>query len=301
MKNEIIVHRSHRNDYDHALRTAGARLVEVGFQYYTFPYEIESAVGPATAALFYLAGGESSDVPLDRFAQIAHKHGVPVIVDAAAQLPPRANLKAFIAAGADLVAFSGGKQLRGPQSTGILCGRRDLILSALVQQQDMDVFPETWLFRKLVTDGVLSGPPHHGIGRGFKAGKEEIAGLITALQLYSQRDLKVERRQWLSDVDTLVSEIQGCPGVTARVVHPQPDGHEVPHAWITVESNAGLSANAIIRALQEGDPSISVFERFADSETIVIMPEALLAGEAQVIARRLKEIFTSAPSGKKTA
>lgn len=297
MKNEIIVQRSHRNDYDHALRTAGARLVEVGFQYYTFPYEIESVIGSATAALFHLAGDESCDVPLDRFAQIAHKHGLPVIVDAAAQLPPRANLRAFVADGADLVVFSGGKHLRGPQSTGILCGRRDLILSAMLQQQDMDVFPETWLLRKLVADGVLSGPPHHGIGRGFKVGKEEIAGLLTALQLYSQRDLEAERKKWICDVETVTSELQGLPGVTARVV--KADGREVPHASITVDSKAaGLTANAIIRALQEGDPSISVFERHADSGTIVIMPEALLAGEAQIIARRLKQIITSSPPKK---
>jgi L-seryl-tRNA(Ser) seleniumtransferase len=297
MKHEIIVHRSHRNDYDHALRAAGARFVEVGFHYYTFAYEVESAIGPATAALFYQASGEGSGLPLDQFANIGHKHQLPVIVDAAAELPPRENLKAFVAAGADLIAFSGGKHLRGPQSTGILCGRRDLILSAMLQHQDMDVFPESWPLRQLITDGVLAGPPHHGIGRGFKVGKEEIAGLLTALQLYPQRDLKAECRLWLNDMESVISELRDLPDVTARVVYPQPDGREVPHAWITIDSKpTGLNANAVIRALQEGDPPICVFERRADSGIIVIMPEALRPGEALIVGRRLKQILTSTRS-----
>jgi D-glucosaminate-6-phosphate ammonia-lyase len=292
MKNEIIVHRSHRNDYDHALRAAGARFVEVGFQYYTFAYEIENAIGPATAAVFYQASGEGCCLPLDQFVGIAHKHQLPVIVDAAAELPPRGNLKAFVAAGADVVAFSGGKHLRGPQSTGILCGRRDLILSAMLQHQDMDVFPESWPLRQLISDGVLAGPPHHGIGRGFKVGKEEIAGLLAALQLYSQRNVEAERQLWINDMETVIFEISDLPGVTKRIVYPQSNGREVPHAWITVEPKlAGIDANAVIRALQEGDPPICVFERHADAGTIVIMPEALRPGEAQTIARRLKQIL----------
>jgi len=297
MKNEIIVHRSHRNDYDHALRAAGARFVEVGFHYYTFPYEVESAIGPATAALFYQASGEGCGLPLDQFANIGHKHQLPVIVDAAAELPPRDNLKAFVAAGADLIAFSGGKHLRGPQSTGILCGRRDLILSAMLQHQDMDVFPESWPLLQLIADGVLAGPPHHGIGRGFKVGKEEIAGLLTALQLYPQRDLKAECRLWMNDMKSVVSELRDLPGVTARVIYPQPDGREVPHAWITIDSRlCGLNANAVIRALQEGDPPICVFERLGDSGTIIIMPEALRPGEALIVGRRLKQILTTTRS-----
>jgi D-glucosaminate-6-phosphate ammonia-lyase len=292
MKNEIIVHRSHRNDYDHALRAAGAQLVEVGYSYYTFPHEIESVIGPSTVAFFYLAGGEGSCVPLAQFAEIAHKHRLPVIVDAAAELPPRSNLKAFIAAGADLVAFSGGKHLRGPQSTGILCGQRDLILSAMLQHQDMDVFPETWPLRQLIADGLLAGPPHHGIGRGFKVGKEEIAGLLTALQRYSTRDLEIEEQLWMTDLETVLSKIGDIPGVLSYV---QADARDVPHAHIDIDPKlTKLDANAVIRALHEGEPSISVFERWANSGKIVIMPEALQPGEAQIIAQRLKEILTNA-------
>src|SRR5439155_5505345 len=113
--------------------------------------------------------------PFPEVTEVAHRHGLPVLVDAAAVLPPLERLRRFVADGADLVAVSGGKALRGPQSTGILCGRRELIAAAALQQLDMDVAPETWNPPPFLVPGDrLSGIPHHGIGRGFKAGKEEI-------------------------------------------------------------------------------------------------------------------------------
>src|SRR5262245_54368046 len=111
MKNEVVVQRGHRNDYDHALRLAGARIVDVGFPYATFPYEIEKAIHGRTAAIFFLAGEDQGTVPISEVVRIAHRHEVPVIVDAAAELPPPENLRAFISSGADLVAYSGGKHL----------------------------------------------------------------------------------------------------------------------------------------------------------------------------------------------
>lgn len=292
MKNEFIVHRTHRNDYDHALRAAGAQFVETGFRYHTFPWEIESAITGRTCAFFYQAGVREGALPLEEFAAIAHRRGLPVIVDAAAELPPPENLRLFLLQGADLVAFSGGKHLRGPQSTGILCGRRDLILSAALQHQDMDVFPETWPYRNLIRDGVLSGPPHHGIGRGFKVGKEEIAGLLAAIELYARRDFEAERRQWITDMECVVSGVMGLPGVSARVMYPQPDGRLVPHAAITLDpAAAGRDAVSVIHALQDGEPPICVFEKLAASGTIVVMPEALRPGDAACIARRLAEIL----------
>src|SRR5437867_5455270 len=116
MPNEFIVHRAHRNDYDHAVRAAGAKFVEVGFTYYTFDYEVAWAITTRTVAMYYQAAAGQGVIPLDRYAEIAHRHNLPVLVDAAAELPPSANLKTFIASGADLVAFSGGKHLQGPQA-----------------------------------------------------------------------------------------------------------------------------------------------------------------------------------------
>ena len=291
---EIVVHRSHRNDYDHALLAAGARFVEVGFNYFTFPYEIAQAITAETAALFFQVGGAGQVMPLAEFARLAHEHGKPVIVDAAAELPPPLNLRSYIAAGADLVVFSGGKHLRGPQATGILCGRSDLILSAALQHQDMDVFPNSWPLRHLIADGRLAGPPHHGIGRGFKVGKEEIAGLLTALLEYPNRDFDAEQSRWKRDMECIAAAAS-VPGSTARVRFPQEDGRTVPHAVVTIdESRTGISANVVINALQDGDPPIFVFERLGDDGTIVFMPEALKDGEAQIVARRLKEILEGA-------
>ena len=293
LRNEIVVHRSHRNDYDHALRLAGAKFAEVGFSYYTFPYEVENAITERTAAMFYLAGAAGGVLPLDQFISIAHQHNLPVVVDASAELPPADNLRAFIAAGADLVAFSGGKHLRGPQASGILCGKKDLILSAALQHQDMDVFPETWPARRLIREGVLSGPPHHGVGRGFKAGKEEIAGLVAALRLYPHRDFEAELTQWKNDMALVASQIEGISGVLAKVVFPQASGRPVPVVQIQIDpAVAGIDARGVINALQEGNPPICVFEKLANSGHVVIMPEALQSGEAAIVARRLKEILT---------
>jgi D-glucosaminate-6-phosphate ammonia-lyase len=293
MPSEIVVHRSHRNDYDHALRAAGARFVEVGFSYFTFPYEVEQAITESTAAVFYQAGGEGTVLPLAEFAAIAHRHGKPVIVDAAAELPPTGRLRSYIGDGADLVAFSGGKHIRGPQSTGILCGRAELILSAALQHQDMDVFPTTWPLRELMNDGRVAGPPHHGIGRGFKVGKEEIVGLLTALRLYAERDTGAELRQWRADMECIVSALQNIAGVTAQVRFPQPGGREVPHAVIAINpAEAGIDANAVVNALADGDPPIDVFEHGGDAGILVCMPEALNTGEATIIGTRLRKILT---------
>jgi L-seryl-tRNA(Ser) seleniumtransferase len=293
MPNEFVVQRAHRNDYDHAVRAAGARFVEAGFVYYTFPYEVEAAITPRTAALYYQAGVGLGTIPLRQYAEIAHRRNLPVLVDAAAEMPPAHNLKAFIEEGADLVAFSGGKHLRGPQATGILCGRRNLILSAALQHQDMDVFPETWPLRSLIAEGVVAGPPHHGIGRGFKVGKEEIAGLLTALELYETRDFQEERERWTADMQCIAAAVRDLPGVVAEVVYPQANGREVPSAAIRIDAAAaGIDANGIINGLQEKDPPICVFEKFAGEGLIVVYPEALRPGEASIIGRCLRDILS---------
>ena len=292
MPDEFIVHRAHRNDYDHAVRAAGAKFMEVGFAYYTFAYEVESAMTARTAALYYQAGAGQGVVPLDEFAAIAHHHNLPVLVDAAAEMPPGSNLKSFIAAGADLVAFSGGKHIQGPQSTGILCGRRDLILSAALQHQDMDVFPETWPLRSLIENGTVAGPPHHGIGRGFKVGKEEIAGLVTALELYQTRDFAAERAHWTADMECIAAGMRDVPGVSVSLQYPQANGREVPSAIIRIDAAvAAANAHAVINALQSGDPPICVFEKLAASGEIQLFPEALRPGDAAIIARRLRAIL----------
>lgn len=292
-KNQIVVQRLHRNDYDRALRVAGADIVEVGYNYITFPYELESALTDRTAAVFFLTGMGERGLPLTTVAEIAHRRNVPVIVDAAAELPPRENLRHFISQGADLVAFSGGKHIQGPQSTGILCGKKGLILSASLQQQDMDVFPETWPYRHLVAHGLIEGPPHHGLGRGFKAAKEEIIGLLTALQLYLNRDLENELQTWSTRIQIIVKGLAGQPGIEASFVYPGGGGRPVPEAHIQVDQEmTGITAWEIINELQNGDPIIAVYESFAASGLLVVLPETLREGEPEIVVQRLKQILS---------
>ena len=295
MKGEVIIQRGHRNDYDHALRAAGAKIKDVGFAYATFPYELEEAIGAETAAVFYLAGLRDGSLPLPVVAEIAHRRDVPVIVDASPQLPPRENLRRFIEQGADLVAFSGGKHIHGPQASGFLCGRRDLITAVAFQQQDMDVFPETWTYRGLIAQGCISGPPHHGIGRGFKAGKEEIVGLLTALKGYMTRDIDAEIRGWHETSRLLAEGANGIPGIAATVRVPLPGEKPLPAADLGIdERRFGMNAHALINALQDGDPIITVFETFAGRGIVRILPDALRPGDAEFILERLREIQRAA-------
>jgi L-seryl-tRNA(Ser) seleniumtransferase len=292
MANEVIVQRGHRNDYDHALRAAGAKVREVGYAYATFAYELEEAITEETAAVFWLAGIRDGSLSLPEVVAIAHRHRVPVIVDASPQLPPRENLQRFISEGADLVAFSGGKHIRGPQATGVLCGRRDLILAAALQHQDMDVFPETWSYRELIASGRLSGPPHHGIGRGFKVGKEEIIGLLIALKRYMERDVEAEIREWRDVVHFLANEINRIPGLHAEIAMHEDDPRPLPAVHLTIDRTVrAFNAHQLINALQTEDPMICVFEAHASKGLIVIYPDALRAGDGQIIVDRLTAIM----------
>ena len=139
--------------------------------------------------------------------------GVPVIVDAAAELPPRANLRRFIAEGADLVAFSGGKAIGGPQASGILAGRADLIASVALQHQDMDVRAETWNRRSLIGSGAIAGVPHQGFGRSLKVGREEIVGLLTALERYVAGSDDEDARVWTERLDIVAAALGDVDGV----------------------------------------------------------------------------------------
>src|SRR5258708_1905750 len=243
MKDEVIVARSQRNFYDHAVRAAGVRLVEIGIADRFSgagvrdceAWEIADAITPQTAAILHVAT-EWSRPTLAETVGAAHARGVPVLVDAAAQLPPVGNLRRFIAAGADLVVFSGGKALRGPQASGILCGRRDLVAAAALQMLDQDTRPELWLPpADFINRGKLPGAPQHGIGRVCKVGKEEIVGLLTALRLFIEEDPTARRARWTALMDGLAAALAYLPNCRGDVVRdpvhydmPLVDGTRVP-------------------------------------------------------------------------
>src|SRR5262249_57092125 len=159
-----------------------------------------AAAAGAAAAFLVNASARDGPASLASAAAAAHAYSIPVIVDAAEAVPPAANLRSLIAAGADIVAFSGGKAIGGPSASGFLAGRADLILSAALQHQDMDVRAATWGYRDIIGRGLLPAPPGQGIGRGMKVGKEEILGLLVALERYATRDHAADPRDWDSPV-----------------------------------------------------------------------------------------------------
>jgi L-seryl-tRNA(Ser) seleniumtransferase len=255
MPDGFVVVRSQRNMYDRALRAAGGRIVEVGVPDRisgpgvrdAAPWEIAEAIEEGrTAAVYYLAH-PNSEPPLPEVARAAHARGVPVLVDAAAQLPPRENLRRFLAEGADLVAFSGGKAIGGPQASGILCGRRDLVGSALVQMLDLDL-PEAQ-FRapeEFAPLNGLRGLPHHGIGRSCKVGKEEVVGLLTALRLFAEEDPAARTARWTARLETVARSAGAIAGAGLVLV---PDGAKpgVPLLELRFAGGAGAAAAAEAR------------------------------------------------------
>jgi L-seryl-tRNA(Ser) seleniumtransferase len=290
MKNECVMVRSQRNFYDHAIRAAGMKIIEVGLpdRYAgagvrdAEAWEIDDAMTERTAAVFYVADSQSRP-PLAEVTAVAHARGVPVIVDAAAQLPPQANLRRFISEGADLVVFSGGKALGGPQASGILAGRRDLVMAAALQHLDLDVFWDMWEPPPSLIDKTrLKGAPQHGIGRSCKAGKEEIVGLLTALHMFIAEGDAARHARWLADCEIIAAALNGHQvWVTGRE-----DKAQVPSVEITPDP-ARITPAALCRVLQYGDPAIAVDPAGRDRGVIIVNPMCLKPGEAEIVGQRI--------------
>lgn len=283
---DILIPRTHRTGYAHALAASGARLVDIGHNDRGTgagvrgleAWEIEAALSPSVVAMAFSANGASlADLPTAVAA--CRAAGIPLIVDAAAQLPPKENLKRFLAMGADLVAFSGGKALGGPQASGILAGRRDLVASALLQQLDMDVAPETWTPPKLVDRANLRGVPHHGIGRGFKAGKEEIVGLLTALDRFVKADDAADNARLEARLKAIAAELNGHK---VTLVPASVTGR-VPVLEIAVADALALSAH-----LQRGNPPVHLSERHSARGVLTLDPQVLLPEDDAALAATLK-------------
>jgi L-seryl-tRNA(Ser) seleniumtransferase len=263
---EIVTQRGHRNSYDRAFRLAGATITEVGYPYAegigrTYEYELSAAFGDQTVAVAYCARAAAKGLPLATVCELAHADGLPVIVDAAAELPPVDNLKRFVSDGADLVVFSGGKAIRGPQASGIAAGKRELIDSIGLQTLDMDVDPVAWARRY----GQL--PPHHGLGRSLKVGQEEIHGVVAALREFAHSDQDAIRRElarWLEQVRERTE--------LGTVVESRADSF---YPRLVVPLSAEPRARAVADQLATCDPRVFVAHApLADGE-IVICPEAI--------------------------
>jgi D-glucosaminate-6-phosphate ammonia-lyase len=282
---EFIVIRSQRNAYDHAVRAAGARLVEVGLpDRYAGAgirdaelWEIAAAITPATAAILYVLTPHSQP-PLAAVVELAHHHQLPVLVDAAAQLPPAENLRALPATGADLVAFSGGKAINGPQGSGILCGRRDLIMSAILQNLDLDLDWSTWNPpANLIDKHRLPGLPTHGIGRSAKLGKETIVGLLTALELFAAEPGQARTARHQQTLDELRRLAPDLP----FILRPGP---------IPLLALAAANARAALAELQNGQPAIHLDPAALADGLLLINPTCLQPADLPLLASRLRAV-----------
>ncbi|MEM3056356.1 MAG: aminotransferase class V-fold PLP-dependent enzyme, partial [Candidatus Bathyarchaeia archaeon] len=259
-RNEVIIQKAHRNPYDHAFKVAGCRLVVVGGDKGCTPEEIEAAINERTAAVAFTARMEDVGLSLRTVADLAHRHGVPVIVDAAAELPPRSNLRRYLEEGADLVAFSGGKHIGGPNGTGILVGKKNLIRLA-----------------------TLQAAPYRGIGRAMKVDRSQIVGLITALKLWLERDEEEEFQGWLRKADWIKEQLSGARGVSSSIVESDARRRYV-QTLITLEEN--LKASDLVINLRKGDPSIWV--NYIEPNKIGIDPSLLRDGEEGILVSALK-------------
>jgi len=289
---DFVMARDQRNGYDHAVRAAGARLVEVGFNEVvagsgvrrTEAWEYQAAFGPATAGILYVYDPQSRPC-LAEVVALAHRRGLPVLVDAAGELPPRSNLRGILSTGADLVAFSGGKAIRGPQATGILCGRRDLVGAAAVQMLDMDDHYELWEPpADLIDKGRLGGIPRHGIGRSLKVSKEQIVALLTALKLFTSgaydAELPAQRRR-LEQIAAALAELP----VTCQL-RVSADGESLPILEIALSRGSALD---VCRRLRRGQPPVQVGHGLLHEGKLTINPLHLNDESATMLARRLRE------------
>jgi D-glucosaminate-6-phosphate ammonia-lyase len=262
MKSEVIVQKSHRFGYDHAVRNCGVQLVEVETR-----DDLERAVNEKTAMmLFYNANNFVGQIKDAEFAQLGKKHGIATFNDCAADVPPVENLWKYTQMGFDLVTFSGGKGIRGPQSAGLLLGRKDLIAAAR-----------------------LNGPPNsNSIGRGLKVNKEEMLGMLAAIEVYLKKDHDRERAEFDKRAEVIRKAAAAVPGVTAEVFVPEVANH-VPHLRVSWDATSRpITAAQVVQALREGEPSIGTR---SEGDALVIGVWMMRPGDETIVARRLRQVL----------
>lgn len=268
LNSQAIIFSTQRNPYDFAIGQAGATLVEIE----PTPAALRAAISESTAAVYWFAGAlaEAGDITLPEVIAIGKSHDIPVIVDAAAQLPPRSHLTGLTTdVGADLAVFSGGKGLFGPQSSGLILGRADLVKAA-----------------------SMNSSPHSGVGRGMKVGKEEVAGLLRAVELFLEADEDQVVAEWERRCRVVTAAADGIDGVEAEYDPPFTNRFPPasPIARLRFGDRAPAGSGAVAEALERGEPSILVG---VSGDSISVAPQTLREGEAEIIAGRLREILSA--------
>ena len=260
MKNEVLVQKTHRVGYDHAIRNAGVKMIEVETR-----EELENAISPQTAMMFFLNFADPTGrIHREEFVEISKKHQIPTLNDAAADVPPVENLWRYTKMGFDLVGFSGGKGLRGPQSAGLLLGRKDLIEAARLN----------------------NSPNGDTLCRTNKVNKEEIIGMLVALECYLKQDHAAVWKEWESRCHRIAQALAEFPDVKTAISVPQ-IANAVPHLRITWDyKKRGVDVRSMIRKLREGTPSIEVAPGAQSRFSIGVW--MMEPGEDAVVARRIR-------------
>lgn len=277
LKNEVIVQKAHRYDYDHAMRNCGIRFVDVETL-----REYESAFTPKTVMCFFYNAADGGEISREDWIRVAHAHGVPCLNDAAADVPPISNLWNYTQMGFDLVAFSGGKGIRGPQNAGLLLGRKNLIAAATTN----------------------NSPNDDVVGRGMKVAKEQIVGMVAAVDWFlSQTDAGLEA-EFRRRADRIAAALKDIPTLTAEIFIP-PIANNVPHLLIRYDTRrVNISPKEVAKQLRAGAPSIELNPATGSTEASAGIPKdankivvgvwMLEPGEDAIVARRLREVLTQA-------
>lgn len=265
MKSEVIMQKSHVIGYAHAIKNCGVKVIEVEDR-----KELEEAINDQTAMLWFLnAHNNIGKIQYKEFIEVGKKHNIPMMNDCAADVPPVENLWKYTDMGFDLVCFSGGKGLRGPQSCGLLLGRKDLIQAAR-----------------------LSAPPRGDtVGRGMKVNKEEILAMLIAVENYVNRDHDADWKLWESQIKLISDSAAAVPGVETKIHVPDIANH-VPSLNISWdEEKVKTTPNDVRQALRDGHPSI---ETVGGRESVNITTWMLNPGEERIVARRIREVLEAA-------
>ena len=298
---EIIIPKAHRLKYDIGLRASGATLVDVGHVSHhpigggvdkVQPWQIESAINEDTAAIAYVKRPHNV-LKLETVTKIASEHDIPVIVDAASEVPPKTNLTSVIEAGADLVVYSGGKGLRGPQSTGIVAGRKDLIQSVALLHVPDGYNDNIWNppSQLIDRDQLPAGTPATAIGRPSKVGPAEIIGLLTALEKFINQDDEAILAEWRNRADHIANQLAESPFLRVTLSDGKDKASGVPKVIVGLSDDSPLSAIELVNNLRQEDPRIWLGERRIHLNEFTISVQELQDDEADYMIERILAQF----------
>jgi uncharacterized pyridoxal phosphate-dependent enzyme len=265
---EVVVYRKQRNGYDQAARQTGARLVEVDER---SAAALDAAISPRTVCVLYFAGAHlaAGALPVEDVVSVAHARRIPVLVDAAAQIPPLSSLWRFTCElGADAAIFSGGKGLRGPQASGLLLGTR-----------------------AIVENCIANGPPNHSLGRPMKVGKEEMMGLLAAVEWSLEQDEDDILGGYEATVRRWLAGLRGLPGVSVERGYPSEAGQPHARAVVHIGPTAVITRAELVAALWDGDPRIAVGE--VEPDAVALNPQTLEPGEDEIVLQAMRRLLGS--------